>query len=246
MKKKPNITTPDLEQSQIKNQKSKILRLPPEFEGLCPVQLDYINDQLREHTYADVQRMLFTEYGIHISINKLFRYYKKLELAEQLEISEDSNESVQQLLNLYNGQPVDIDKAGLETLTRRALELAVSPKTKPSMLLNLMRIFTWEHRKSMDEDRKAMNAHRKQMDLDKAAHRNRMAEIAERRAKCEEDRVKLLERRQTHDEKLKPAKVPEMPQEMLTRIIEEELAKPWQGPLPHLRNTHEPTNTTTG
>jgi hypothetical protein len=90
--------------------------------------------------------------GIRISINKLFRYFQKVQFADQVEIAEDSNEAVEQLLNLYNGQPVDLDKAGLETIKRRALQLAVSPSTKPSMLLNLMRIFTWEHRKSMDED----------------------------------------------------------------------------------------------
>ena len=188
-------------------------KLPQEFDGLSPEVMDYINDYLRENTYADTQRMLFTEYGIKISINKLFRYREKLDLALHLEISQDTTDAVEQLLNIYNGQPADIDQAGLETLKRRALQLAVSPKTKPSMLLNLMRIFTYAHRKSMDE-------HRKKMDGEKSAHRARMAAVAERRAKCEEDRVKLLERHQLHHEERNPTQFNN--QEEITRIIDKE------------------------
>src|ERR1051325_9536657 len=199
------------------NRQSNKIKLPSEFDGLSPEVMDYINDYLRENTYADTQRMLFTEYGIKISSNKLFRYREKLDLALHLEISQDTTDAVEQLLNLYNGQPADIDQAGMETLKRRALQLAVSPKTKPSMLLNLMRIFTYEHRQSMDE-------HRKKMDEEKSAHRARMAAVTERRAKCEEDRVKLLERRQQQAENPKQTKV-EFPQELMTRFINEELGR---------------------
>jgi hypothetical protein len=194
-------------------------RLPPEFQGLSPEQLDYINNQLRSHTYAEVQELLFTDMGLRISINKLFRYFQKVELADQLEIAEDSVEAVEQLLKIYNSQPVDIDKAGLETIKRRALQLAVSPSTKPSLLLSLMRIFTWEHRKSMDE-------HRKQMDREKSAHRNRIAAVAEGRAKCEEIRVETLQRRQTHLEKTKSAST-DFAQAQITELLRKELSQPW-------------------
>src|SRR5262245_21899143 len=99
--------------SQIKNQKWKI---PAEFDGLSPEQMDHINDYLRENKYTDTQRMLYTEYAIQISTNKLFRYREKLDLARLLEISEDTTEAVEQLLNIYNGQPADIDEAGMETV----------------------------------------------------------------------------------------------------------------------------------
>src|SRR5262245_59282989 len=69
--------------SQIKNQKWKI---PTEFDGLAPAVMDHINDYLRENKYTDTQRMLFTEYGIQISTNKLFRYREKLDLALALEL----------------------------------------------------------------------------------------------------------------------------------------------------------------
>ena len=39
-------------------------KLPQEFDGLSPEVMDYINDYLRENTYADTQRMLFTQYAI--------------------------------------------------------------------------------------------------------------------------------------------------------------------------------------
>jgi hypothetical protein len=230
------------------------VRLPPEFEGLSPVQLDYINDQLRAHTYAEVQEQLFTEMGIRVSINKLFRYFQKVQLADQLEIAEDSTEAVEQLLNLYNGRPVDLDKVGLETIKRRALQLAVSPSTKPSLLLNLMRIFTWEHRKSMDEDRKSMNAHRKQMDAEKSAHRKRMAAVAERRAqcserraRCEEDRVKILEQRAAREKTKQPSY--EWPQAQITELIRNQLSEPWPGSAgipadPNNRTTQTPEQPT--
>src|ERR1051325_1300215 len=103
-----------------------------------------------------------------MSINKLFRYREKLDLAFTLEFAEDTTGSVEQLLNIYNARPVGIDKAGMETPKRRALQLALSPKTKPTILLSLMRIFTYEHRKSMDERR---HEHRQKMDEDKSNYR---------------------------------------------------------------------------
>src|SRR5215218_5719587 len=149
--------------------------IPPEFDHLSPKQLEYIHDRLLTQPYADVQALIFAEFGIEISINKLFRYYHKLALARLLEISGTPAEAASQLQKLYNGEPVQLDQAGLEAIQRRALELAISPSTSPSLLLNLMRVFTWEHRKSMDE-------HRQKLDADKSAHRHRMAEIAERHA----------------------------------------------------------------
>jgi hypothetical protein len=193
-------------------------RLPPELEQLAPEELDFVNDQLRSKTYSEVQEMLLTKCGIHISINKLFRYYQKLQFADQLEIAEDSSEAVEQLLNIYNGQSVDLDKAGLETIKRRALALAVSPSTKPSLLLNLVRIFTWEHRKSMDDLRKKIAA-------DNASHRDRIAQTAERRAKCEEDRVKILDRHRAWIEKSRPHNSPAADME------KEKILKEMLGPL---------------
>jgi hypothetical protein len=205
--------------------------IPSEFDHLSPEQLEYIHDRLRTQPYADVQALIFAEFGIEISINKLFRYYQKLALARLLEIPGTSAEAAGQLQKLYNGEPVQLDQAGLEAIQRRALELAISPSTSPSLLLNLMRVFTWEHRKSMDE-------HRQKIDTEKSAHRNRLAEIAERhalvaerRAKCEEQRVELLHRHQDHLEKTKPGATV-WPQAEITRLFETELQRPWSGHAP--------------
>jgi hypothetical protein len=204
------------------------LAIPPELDHLSTKQLEYIHDRLLTQPYAEVQALIFAEFGIEISINKLFRYYHKLALARLLEIPGTPAEAASQLQKLYNGEPVQIDQAGLEAIQRRALELAISPSTSPSLLLNLMRIFTWEHRKSMDE-------HRRKIDADKSAHHNRMAEIAERhatvaerRATCEEERVALLQRHQAHLEKTNPGAIA-WPQAEITRLFETELQRPWSG-----------------
>jgi hypothetical protein len=202
--------------------------VPSEFDHLPPKQLEYIHDRLLTQPYADVQALIFAEFGIEISINKLFRYYHKLALARLLEIPGSPAEAASQLQKLYNGEPVQLDQAGLEAIQRRALELAISPSTSASLLLNLMRVFTWEHRKSMDE-------HRRKIDAEKSAHRNRLAEIAERhavvaerRATCEEQRVQLLQRHQAHLEKTKPAAAA-WPQAEITRLFETELRRPHPG-----------------
>jgi hypothetical protein len=202
--------------------------VPSEFDHLSPKQLEYIHDRLITQPYADVQALIFAEFGIEISINKLFRYYHKLALARLLEIPGTPAEAAGQLQKLYNGEPVQIDQAGLEAIQRRALELAISPSTSPSLLLNLMRVFTWEHRKSIDE-------HRRKIDTDKSAHRSRLAEIAdrhaivaERRATCEEQRVALLQRHQAHLEKTKPDAAA-WPQAEITRLFETEPQRPHPG-----------------
>jgi hypothetical protein len=202
--------------------------VPTEFDHLSPKQLEYIQDRLLTQPYADVQALIFAEFGIEISINKLFRYYHKLVLARLLEIAGTPAEAASQLQKLYNGGPVQLDQAGLEAIQRRALELAISPSTSASLLLNLMRVFTWEHRKSMDQ-------HRQKMDTDNSAHRNRMAEIAERhaavaerRASCEEQRVALLQRHQALLEKTKLGAAA-WPQAEITRLFEAELQRPHPG-----------------
>ena len=106
--------------------------LPPEFDHLSLKQLDYIHDRLLTQPYADVQALIFAEFGIEISINKLFRYYQKLALVRLLEIPGTPAEAASQLQKLYNGEPFQLDQAGLEAIQRRALELAISPSTSPS------------------------------------------------------------------------------------------------------------------
>src|SRR6185295_4761187 len=75
----PPPTTPDLHPKR--NPRSPV---PSEFDGLSPKQLEYIQDRLLTQPYADVQALIFAEFGIEISINKLFRYYHKLALARLL------------------------------------------------------------------------------------------------------------------------------------------------------------------
>ena len=180
------------------------IRLPPEFENFNAEQLDFINDLLRTKTYAEVQRIIHQETGLRISINKLFRYREKLDFAECLQISQHTDEDLQQLIHVcqgQSGQSIDLDQAGLQTIKRRALALACSPSTKPSRLLKLMRIFTWEHRKSMDD-------HRKQMDAQKATHRDRLARLAEQRLALQQRRFESAERRaqlRAEAQKSKPA-----------------------------------------
>src|SRR6476659_325506 len=91
-------------------------RLPPEFETFTPQQIEEINDLLRNNTYASAQQQIFFSTGIRISINKLFRYFQKVELADQLEMADDTTEAVAQLLSVYNGQSTDLTQAGLETI----------------------------------------------------------------------------------------------------------------------------------
>src|SRR5437868_132504 len=105
----------------------------PELEHLTPDHLEKVHDILRSTTYADAQQDIHIRYGIKLSINRLFRYLQKLNAAEELSsVDDDLTVTVNDYLNLLNGQPVPFSAAGINVIQKRAFELACSPSTSPS------------------------------------------------------------------------------------------------------------------
>jgi hypothetical protein len=169
--------------SKMKNHKSEPFAPLPEFAGLAPDKLEAIHDYIRHHTYEESIAFLHKELGVEISLNRLYRYRSRLDLATQLEIAHDNAPAIENLLALLAGKPVDIDAAGLQIIKQRALALASRPDAAASTLMNIFRVFTWEHRKTVTEHRM-----RSQDRRDKC--RERIAKVAERRQNLAEKKFK--------------------------------------------------------
>src|SRR3954467_11064377 len=119
----------------------------PEFEHFTPEELDKVHEIIRSTTYAEAPRDIHVRYGIKLSTNKLFRYLRKIDCAEELSsIDEDVTVSVNDYVNLLNGKPVPFSAAGMQVVLKRAFELACAPSTSPSLLKDLFRMFTYEDR----------------------------------------------------------------------------------------------------
>jgi hypothetical protein len=146
----------------------------PEFANLTPEHIEFLHDYIRHHTYEQSISLLRSTLNIEISLNRLYRYRSRLDLAEQLQIADSNTPAIENLLGLLAGKSVDLDPAGLAVIKQRALALAARPDTAPSVLMNLFRIFTWEHRKTVNE-------HRMQSIDRRDKCRERMAKVAERR-----------------------------------------------------------------
>jgi hypothetical protein len=172
--------------SKNKNHKSVPFEPLPEFAGLAPERLEVIHDYIRHHTYEESIEFLHKELGVEISQNRLYRYRSRLDLAIQLEIAYDNAPAIENLLALLAGKPVDIDSAGLQVIKQRALALSARPDAAASVLMNLFRIFTWDHRKNVAEHRMHSIDRREKC-------RERVTKVAERRQKLAEKKFKKAE-----------------------------------------------------
>jgi hypothetical protein len=175
------IKSHDNQKSQPKTKRPKSIPFQPlpEFANLTPDHVDFLHDYIRHHTYEQSISLLRSTLNIEISLNRLYRYRSRLDLAEQLHITNDNAPAIENLLGLLAGRSVDIDAAGLALVKQRALALAARPDTAPSLLMNLLRIFTWEHRKTLNE-------HRMQSIDRRDKCRERMTKVAEKRQKLAE------------------------------------------------------------
>lgn len=186
----------------------KPFRRPSEFVGLTAERLERVHEIIRRKTYEEAQEELREMLGCKISTSRLRRYREKIDLAEALEIlAKDTVPAVDRLNDLLAGREVDIDPAGMLVIKDRALRLAASPKTSPTLLKDLFRIFAYEdrrkdnaHRREMAErreatrkeavdDRKVMNEHRRGVDA-------RRLELADQRERTRARLVDAAEREQ--------------------------------------------------
>lgn len=174
--------------------------------------------------YDEAQQEIWSTLGCRISTNRLQRYREKIDLAAALEIAdEDTLPAVDQLTNILAGRETNIPAAGIHLIQQRALALAASPKTSPTLLKDLFRILTYEDRKNDNahrrqiaeqreatrkqtaDDRRAMNEHRKKIDYHHARlaeqreqTRTRMADLAVRK---HDDAQKLAAQKQAQNPK---------------------------------------------
>jgi hypothetical protein len=172
-------------------------KIPDELAGLTPEQLNTVHLWLDEYTYELLLPKLKAELGVDISRSKLSRYSCSRDLADDIEDATGLTVQVQDLIDMYNGQPIHFDQASLILIQKRVLELAADSKTKPGLLKDLFRIATYADRKSWVDHRKEINAARLALD-------NRKQELRE----------KQFEHQKSIDEKKFPA--PEPPPKPLT------------------------------
>src|SRR5436190_2096654 len=172
-------------------------KIPDELAGLTPEQLNTVHLWLDEHPYRVLVPKLKSELGVEITRSKLCRYSCSRDLADNIEDATGLIVQVEDLLNMYNGQPSRFDQASLILLQKRVLELAADSKTKPGLLKELFRIATYADRKSWVDHRKEINTARLALD-------NRKQDLRE----------KQFEHQQSIDEKKFPA--PEPPPKPLT------------------------------
>src|SRR6185436_12053955 len=172
-------------------------KIPDELAGLTPEQLNTVHLWLDEHPYRVLVPKLKAELGVEITRSKLSRYSCSRDLADNIEGATGLTVQVQDLVDMYNGQPTRFDQASLILIQKRVLELAANPKTKPGLLKDLFRIATYADRKSWVDHRKEINDARLALD-----HRK------------QELREKQFEHQKSIDEKKFPA--PEPPPKPLT------------------------------
>src|SRR5436190_16582008 len=166
-------------------------KIPNELAGLTPEQLNTVHLWLDEYTYELLLPKLKAEFGVDISRSKLSRYSCSRDLADNIEDATGLIVQVQDLVDMYNGQPSRFDQASLILIQKRVLELAADSKTKPGLLKDLFRIATYADRKSWIDHRKEINTARLALD-------NRKQELRE----------KQFEHQKSIDEKKFPAPEP--------------------------------------
>ena len=142
------------------------ITLPREFEKLTEEQLSQVNQWLEHHSYKDVRQKLEETFHIEITTDKLHRYFKKIEILNDLnEDLEDAKFSVHEFYDLLNGREVSTATSHLIDL--RMFKLAMEPSKSVSRLVNLHRLATYKERHDYAKQR---------LDLD-----NRMLALKERR-----------------------------------------------------------------
>ena len=210
-------------QSTISNHKSELPRRRPrakpfqplpQFAHLRPDQLEYIHDLLRDSTLADVQQQLHMDLGVRLSSTTLHRYRAQLDLADQLQLGTDTASALDQLRDLYAGRQTDLDAAGLQVIKQRALALASAPKSSPTLLKDLHRIFTYEDRKQEKQQTLALR-HNQRLELAQLREQTRLQIANQREATRQlqldlaQKRYELELRKQQHREKIDHRKTPE-------------------------------------
>jgi hypothetical protein len=163
--------------------------------------------------------------GVRLSASTLHRYRAQLHLADQLQLGADTASAVDQLRDLYAARETNLDAAGLQVIKQRALALASAPKTSPTLLKDLHRIFTYEDRKQEKQQTLALR-HAQRLELSNLREQTRLQISADRRATAQEtlahrkdidsqklqlarERHALELRKQEHREKIDAAKAPQ-------------------------------------
>ena len=193
-------------QSAIRNQKSEIpphasrprvrraspFQPLPELAHLSPDDLTEIHNTLRDLTVPQVAEFIATRHSRFISHHRLYRYRDRLDLADQLQIAEDNAPAIQNLLSMLAGKHVDLDRAGIHIIKQRAVTLAASPNSSPSLLKDLFRIFTYKDRLSIQQRR--VKCH------------ERMTKVAEKRQKLAEKKHKMEDKGASMEEQMEAAR----------------------------------------
>ena len=116
----------------------------PELDNLPEDKRDLLHHWIEELGYHKAVQKFREDSGVEVTYNKLYRYYQRVLHHQQFEQAEDDKLTMPDYLALLNGEPVAYDRAGIETVMKRAFTRACQPNIKPSELSALLRTRTAE------------------------------------------------------------------------------------------------------
>ena len=96
------------------------LKTIPELDNLPDDKRDRLHQWIEELGYHKTIEKLAEELNVHITYNKLYRYYQRVLHKQQLDDVLDDKLTMPDYLALLNGDPVAYHHAGVETVMKRA------------------------------------------------------------------------------------------------------------------------------
>ena len=131
-------------------------KLPEELANLTPTELAEVNEWLRKHPYSKVQQLMLERYGCDPSLNKLCRYYQRLQFAEEISQTPAApagpSATVHDIVAIENGEPLS-DEQLTAHLKLHALRMVSAPDLDVSRLYQIFQLFTYEDRRKFNEHR---------------------------------------------------------------------------------------------
>src|SRR5688572_21947285 len=138
----------------------KKLRLQPALVGLTPDQQEQLAEWLDSGTYDKAIELAARPapegLGRTLSRGVLQRFYKKVEdMRELFEERVAFQVALREYFALANGEPTSLDPEGLRIIKERAFELALQKDQTPAKLKDPMRIFDYDRRVQLENNREA-------------------------------------------------------------------------------------------
>src|SRR5687767_10656225 len=96
----------------------------PELDALPDEKQEQLHKWIEDLGYHKAMAKLQEDWGISITYNKIYRYFQRVLQKRQYEEHLDHQIAMPEYLALLNGEPVPYSEAGIQTIHKRAFELA--------------------------------------------------------------------------------------------------------------------------